>query len=101
MTDRLADDMRCEQCQGIGTHHDGSGETVMECRMCDGTGRVCSHHTRGAFTGINHAHLTVVHGWLSTYVRCWYCDLRIRVGWRWNFRSVGHALNYAESKGLI
>lgn len=38
--------------------------------------------------------MTATHGWLFVYVRCWACDFRQRLGWRWHFRSVGHAVNY-------
>lgn len=60
---------------------------------------LCDHGLSRRLASVND--LTVVNSFLSTYIRCWRCDLRIRVGWRWNFRSVGHALNSAESKGLI
>lgn len=43
-----------------------------------------------------HLHVAPVHGWLRVFIRCWDCNLRIPIGWRWQFRSAGHALNYYE-----
>lgn len=43
--------------------------------------------------------MTAVRGWLFFYVMCWRCDLRVRIGWRWNFRSVGHAVRWYQEHG--
>lgn len=40
--------------------------------------------------------LISVHGWWWVYVRCWYCDLRIRVGNRRRVRTMGQAFALAE-----
>lgn len=48
-----------------------------------------------------HLHVAPVHGWLRVFIRCWDCDLREPIGWRWQFRSAGHALNYYEQSRTI
>lgn len=54
----------------------------------------CDRHNR---IGGYRTSLIATHGWWYVYVRCWYCDLKLRVGTRRALgRTMGPALEIAN-----
>lgn len=33
--------------------------------------------------------LSMTHGWFRSFIRCFHCDLKEDVGWRWKFKTQG------------
>lgn len=48
-------------------------------------------HGRGAVTGTLHS-LVLIKGWTGYFVRCWKCDLRVRVAGRRHIGTARRAL---------
>src|SRR4051794_20325674 len=94
------DSGRCPNCNQVPSainwhcdwdHIDGDGGFV--CDHMPPTDNELWAHDLPASRCDHRYGLVTVHGSLFSYVRCWFCDLRERVGFRWEFTTIGAGID--------